>query len=175
MLYSWLVVAVTKMTPRPSLIPDIGEQVSDVMTSSTTPPVSTPTSTQHGTGTGGTTTTTSTTSSSTNKSEPGKPPSRAGACRVCLKAFKPDDFSRTCSECTQRVCEDCASYSKLDANEDQVSFLLPLLCPAISGFVSTYILFILFKNTYLMIFIRLRANLSNGLTYESFLKNYSRS
>lgn len=44
------------------------------------------------------------------KPEPGKPPSRAGACRVCLKAFKPDDFSRTCAECTQRVCEDCASY-----------------------------------------------------------------
>ncbi|CAG9856211.1 unnamed protein product [Phyllotreta striolata] len=52
------------------------------------------------------------------KSEPGKPPSRAGACRVCLKAFKQDDFSRTCAECHQRVCEDCASYSKLKEDED---------------------------------------------------------
>lgn len=50
----------------------------------------------------------------------GKPPSRAGACRVCLKSFKPDDFSKTCFECQQRVCEDCASYSKLDENEDAV-------------------------------------------------------
>lgn len=52
--------------------------------------------------------------------EPGKPPSRAGACRVCLKSFKPDDYSRTCYECQQRVCEDCASYSKLDESEDAV-------------------------------------------------------
>lgn len=54
------------------------------------------------------------------KAEPGKPPSRAGACRVCLKSFKPDDFSKTCFECQQRVCEDCASYSKLDEAEDAV-------------------------------------------------------
>lgn len=60
------------------------------------------------------------------KAEPGKPPSRAGACRVCLKSFKPDDFSKTCYECQQRVCEDCASYSKLDENEDAVS--IPV-CP----------------------------------------------
>lgn len=53
--------------------------------------------------------------------EPGKPPSRSGACRVCLKSFKPDDYSKTCFECQQRVCEDCASYSKLDENEDAVS------------------------------------------------------
>lgn len=52
--------------------------------------------------------------------DPSKPPSRAGACRVCLKSFKPDDFSKTCKECQQRVCEDCASYSKLDDNEDPV-------------------------------------------------------
>ena len=57
---------------------------------------------------------------STKSGEPGKPPSRAGACRVCLKSFKPDDYSRTCFECQQRVCEDCASYSKLDENEDVV-------------------------------------------------------
>ncbi|XP_031346559.1 regulating synaptic membrane exocytosis protein 1 isoform X2 [Photinus pyralis] len=50
--------------------------------------------------------------------EPAKPPSRMGACRVCLKAFKPDEFNRTCSECTQRVCEDCASYSKKPDDEE---------------------------------------------------------
>lgn len=55
------------------------------------------------------------------KVEPGKPPSRTGACRVCLKSFKPDDFSKTCFECKQRVCEDCASYSKMDSSEDLVS------------------------------------------------------
>jgi len=59
----------------------------------------------------------------TPKAEPGKPPSRAGACRVCLKSFKPEDYSKTCFECQQRVCEDCASYSKLDETEDAVKFL----------------------------------------------------
>ncbi|EDX08976.1 GD13376 [Drosophila simulans] len=49
------------------------------------------------------------------KQEPGR---RAGACRVCLKSFKPDDYHKTCFECQQRVCEDCASYSKLDEHED---------------------------------------------------------
>ncbi|XP_049779474.1 uncharacterized protein LOC126176362 [Schistocerca cancellata] len=53
------------------------------------------------------------------KPEPGKPVCRAGACRVCLKSFKPEDFFRTCFECTQKVCEDCASYSKLDENQDE--------------------------------------------------------
>lgn len=47
--------------------------------------------------------------------------SRAGACRVCLKSFKPDDYSRTCYECQQRVCEDCASYAEI---EDAVSTIL---------------------------------------------------
>ncbi|XP_059468739.1 regulating synaptic membrane exocytosis protein 1-like isoform X2 [Neocloeon triangulifer] len=37
---------------------------------------------------------------------------RSGACRVCLKSFKTEDFFRICCECTQKVCEDCASYSK---------------------------------------------------------------
>lgn len=55
-----------------------------------------------------------------SKAEPGKPPSRAGACRVCLKSFKPDDYSKTCFECKQRVCEDCASYSRMDSSEDLV-------------------------------------------------------
>ncbi|KAL5292457.1 hypothetical protein ACFFRR_011336 [Megaselia abdita] len=52
-----------------------------------------------------------------NKSEPAKR-NRATACRVCLKAFKPDDFQKICCECQQKVCEDCASYSKLEENED---------------------------------------------------------
>lgn len=55
------------------------------------------------------------------KPEHGKAPSRAGACRVCLKSFKPDDFSKICAECQQKVCEDCASYSKLDESEDAVN------------------------------------------------------
>lgn len=56
-----------------------------------------------------------------NKPEPGKAPSRAGACRVCLKSFKPNEFSKICFECQQKVCEDCASYSKLEEHEDAVS------------------------------------------------------
>lgn len=59
--------------------------------------------------------------SAANKQEPGKPPSRTGSCRVCIKSFKPNEFSKTCFECQQRVCEDCASYSKLDPDEDAVS------------------------------------------------------
>ncbi|XP_066260247.1 regulating synaptic membrane exocytosis protein 2 isoform X2 [Euwallacea similis] len=95
---------VTKMGPRPSLIPDLApcdqqtaeERPATIQTTQPTP--------------------------TAPKSEPGKPPSRAGACRVCLKAFKPDDFSRTCATCTQRVCEDCASYSKLAENEDPANW-----------------------------------------------------
>lgn len=83
------------MTPRPSLIPTDVDQL-PAPPPEEKPPQTTPTA----------------------KPEPGKPPSRAGACRVCLKAFKPDDFSRTCAECTQRVCEDCASYSKIAEDED---------------------------------------------------------
>ncbi|KAL3285262.1 hypothetical protein HHI36_019372 [Cryptolaemus montrouzieri] len=83
------------MTPRPSLIPDL-DHVPPAEEKPPTPPAP----------------------AAVTKPEPGKPPSRAGACRVCLKAFKPDDFSRTCAECTQRVCEDCASYSKLAEDED---------------------------------------------------------
>ncbi|XP_071057526.1 regulating synaptic membrane exocytosis protein 2 isoform X2 [Onthophagus taurus] len=81
------------MGPRPSLIPDDTPPVAQIEEKPT--PSITPVS----------------------KPEPGKPPSRAGACRVCLKAFKPDDFSRTCKECSQRVCEDCASYSQLGEDE----------------------------------------------------------
>ncbi|KAH0553772.1 hypothetical protein KQX54_004147 [Cotesia glomerata] len=53
------------------------------------------------------------------KSEPGRPASRTGnSCRVCLKAFKPDDFSRTCYECHLKVCDDCASYSETKDLDD---------------------------------------------------------
>lgn len=46
---------------------------------------------------------------------------RAGSCRVCLKNFKPEDYSRICFGCKMKVCEDCASYSKQSENEDEVS------------------------------------------------------
>lgn len=62
----------------------------------------------------------SSSNSTQQKHEPGKAPSRAGSCRVCLKSFKPEDFSKSCAECQQKVCEDCASYSKLDDSEDAV-------------------------------------------------------
>jgi hypothetical protein len=97
---------VNKITPRPSLVPESAES-NALHSASSQPSIATqekppekPTSQQ--------------------KAEPGKPPSRAGACRVCLKSFKPDDFSKTCFECKQRVCEDCASYSKMDSSEDLV-------------------------------------------------------
>lgn len=67
---------------------------------------------------------------SSQKPEPGKALCRTGACRVCLKSFKPDDFSKICFECQQKVCEDCASYSKLDDNEDAVSIFVPHSQPA---------------------------------------------
>lgn len=54
--------------------------------------------------------------------DPGR---RAGTCRVCLKSFKPEEFFKMCSECQQKVCEDCASYSKLDENQDEVSMFSP--------------------------------------------------
>ncbi|XP_051157370.1 regulating synaptic membrane exocytosis protein 1 isoform X2 [Leptopilina boulardi] len=51
--------------------------------------------------------------------KPEKPPNSAGACRICRKSFKPDDFFRTCHECQNKVCEDCASYSNTTDSEDQ--------------------------------------------------------
>ncbi|KQS43199.1 regulating synaptic membrane exocytosis protein 1 [Drosophila erecta] len=66
-------------------------------------------------GSGGTATASGGGGGAAAKQEPGR---RAGACRVCLKSFKPDDYHKTCFECQQRVCEDCASYSKLDEHED---------------------------------------------------------
>lgn len=104
----YICFTVTKMNPRPSLVPEAdtstyetshNQQQQQHMQKPTKPANNTP------------------------KPEPGKPPSRAGACRVCLKSFKPDDFSKTCYECQQRVCEDCASYSKLDDHEDAVSYM----------------------------------------------------
>ncbi|KAH1003946.1 hypothetical protein HUJ04_003776 [Dendroctonus ponderosae] len=95
---------VTKMGPRPSLVPDQAPNDQQSPPSEDKPAAQI------------------TQATACQKSEPGKPPSRAGACRVCLKAFKPDDFSRTCATCTQRVCEDCASYSKLAENEDPTNW-----------------------------------------------------
>ncbi|CAH2020444.1 unnamed protein product [Acanthoscelides obtectus] len=55
----------------------------------------------------------------TQPEAPPKEPAR-GNCRVCLKAFRGHqlDQARSCAECSQRVCEDCASYSKMDDGED---------------------------------------------------------
>ncbi|XP_063382543.1 regulating synaptic membrane exocytosis protein 1 isoform X2 [Cydia fagiglandana] len=54
--------------------------------------------------------------------EAGKAPSRAGACRVCLKALKPGEVFHTCNGCQHRVCEDCSSYSKPAENEEANSW-----------------------------------------------------
>lgn len=90
------------MSPRPSLVPDPDPiaPTETTPTSATAHPINQ-------------------SNQNSCKNEPGR---RAGACRVCLKSFKPDDFSKTCFECQQRVCEDCASYSKLDEHEDAVRF-----------------------------------------------------
>lgn len=60
-------------------------------------------------------------SSSAQKPEPGKAPSRDGTCRVCIKSFKPGDFRKICVECQHNVCEDCASYSKVDDDDEEVN------------------------------------------------------
>ncbi|XP_031622364.1 regulating synaptic membrane exocytosis protein 2 [Contarinia nasturtii] len=101
---------VTKVSPRPSMTPDaetlsMMQQVQQQQQSQSNQ------SNQ-----------VSSSNSSQQKPEPGKAPSRAGTCRVCLKSFKPDDFSKICAECQQKVCEDCASYSKLDDSEDAISW-----------------------------------------------------
>lgn len=93
------------MSPRPSLIPDATETqpltVSDALEKE------------------------SETSSSSlfERNESNKTPNRAASCRVCLKSFKKDDFYKTCFECKYRVCDDCASYSKVDSAEDLVNFI----------------------------------------------------
>lgn len=87
---------VNKMSPRPSLIPDTENSVQSEPTTST--------------------------QQSSRAAETPKPIGRSGSCRICLKAFKPNEFSKTCVECDQKVCEDCASYSKLDECEFMVGF-----------------------------------------------------
>lgn len=87
---------VHKMSPRPSLVPEPDPQ-----------PAPAPPEPTH--------------SQSSDKGDSSKPPGRSGACRVCLKSFKPDEYSKTCCECQQRVCEDCASYSKTEEDKDVVS------------------------------------------------------
>lgn len=106
-------LAVNKMSPRPSLAPTedgsyggaYQQQTQDAYAANQN-------NNNNNNMTGGST------AGNSSKNEPGR---RAGACRVCLKSFKPDDYHKTCFECQQRVCEDCASYSKLEENEDAVS------------------------------------------------------
>lgn len=94
------------MSPRPSLIPDLSElQTMQALSPEHPEPE----------------TTTSSPNQNHEKNEPKTTANRASSCRVCLKSFKPDDFSKTCFECKYRVCEDCASYSKVDSAEDLVS------------------------------------------------------
>nr|CAI5827015.1 unnamed protein product [Callosobruchus analis] len=84
-----------KMSPRPSIVPlDSGDSpTSDAVTGTATV--------------------------APKAEAPPKDPPR-GNCRVCLKAFRGHqlDQARSCAECSQRVCEDCASYSKMDNGED---------------------------------------------------------
>ncbi|CRL04425.1 CLUMA_CG017510, isoform A [Clunio marinus] len=94
---------VNKMSPRPSLIPDAVEKID---TSTFSPPDVVEKESE------------SSINQNLEKNEPNKTANRASSCRVCLKSFKPDDFSKTCFECKYRVCEDCASYSKMDSAED---------------------------------------------------------
>lgn len=92
---------VTKMGPRPSLIPDL------TPTDQASPPDDKAAAVQ-----------TTQPTAAAQKTEPGKPTSRAGACRVCLKVLQPDEKTRTCSTCTQKVCDDCHSYSGKDEKDD---------------------------------------------------------
>lgn len=91
------------MSPRPSLVPDI----TDYQQSQPSPPDTHEKESESS-------------SSMFEKNEHKTGANRASSCRVCLKSFKPDDFSKTCYECKYRVCEDCASYSKVDSAEDLV-------------------------------------------------------
>lgn len=50
-------------------------------------------------------------------------PGDAGRCRVCVKAMKPDEYFKECTECGLKVCDDCASYSShSDGNEVCIFF-----------------------------------------------------
>lgn len=93
------------MTPRPSLIPDAAE-AADTNSEETIQPPQPP------------------------SSKPATPPVstvtedgqivRLG-CRICLKAVKDDEFHKKCAQCSNKICEDCASYSKV--KEDEVDGL----------------------------------------------------
>lgn len=117
MLFS---LSVNKMSPRPSLVPEPDPQTptDNPQTTATLQAVQRQLqqnlNNNSGSGGGGNT------PGSNNKTEPGIPASRAGACRVCLKGLKPEDYSKTCFECQYRVCEDCASYSKFDQTDEGV-------------------------------------------------------
>ncbi|XP_054735167.1 regulating synaptic membrane exocytosis protein 2 [Anastrepha obliqua] len=103
---------VNKMSPRPSLAPtEDGSYGGAYQQQSQDAYAANQNNNNNNNTTGGS----SAGSANSSKNEPGR---RAGACRVCLKSFKPDDYHKTCFECQQRVCEDCASYSKLEENED---------------------------------------------------------
>lgn len=93
------------MSPRPSLIPDAAETHIQQLQSEALEKESETSS-----------------SSQFEKNETNKTPNRAASCRVCLKSFKKDDFYKTCFECKYRVCDDCASYSKVDSAEDLVIY-----------------------------------------------------
>ena len=43
-------------------------------------------------------------------------------CKVCLKKIFSGEYSKTCSECCQDICEDCSDYSeaKTDDNKEKV-------------------------------------------------------
>ncbi|XP_047349720.1 regulating synaptic membrane exocytosis protein 1 isoform X4 [Vespa velutina] len=56
------------------------------------------------------------------KPETGSKTSSGEECRVCRKSFGPEEASRTCCECLQKVCEDCASYSTTTNSDDQSSW-----------------------------------------------------
>ncbi|XP_076279838.1 regulating synaptic membrane exocytosis protein fife isoform X2 [Lasioglossum baleicum] len=43
-------------------------------------------------------------------------------CRVCRKSFAPEENSRICCECQQKVCDDCASYSTTTNSDDPSSW-----------------------------------------------------
>ncbi|XP_018795350.1 PREDICTED: regulating synaptic membrane exocytosis protein 1 [Bactrocera latifrons] len=101
---------VNKMSPRPSLAPTEDGSYGGAYQQQTQDTYAANQNNNNNNNTTG-----GSTAGNSSKNEPGR---RAGACRVCLKSFKPDDYHKTCFECQQRVCEDCASYSKLEENED---------------------------------------------------------
>ncbi|KAG7155660.1 hypothetical protein Hamer_G016037 [Homarus americanus] len=45
--------------------------------------------------------------------------SPGSSCRVCVKTLKDSEFFKVCSECGNKVCEDCASYSTHSSDGEQ--------------------------------------------------------